>query len=181
MRHLNKQLEVNHHTLEHYLEEQSRQEQLRNRFDRFGLGLMIVCGLLGLFYTTTEAGSLFQRKQGASSAVLLAQQQGAPLGTTPISPLAAAGAVASAASARPAVEVVTIDGQTEAGQTLYFTIDSFHPEAAYDFQFGNGQQVRAEQREVAFAYERAGTYEVQLKVTFEGESQIAYSKFLTIR
>ncbi len=179
MRHLNKQLEVNHHALEHYLEEQDRQEELRNKLDRFGLGLMIICGLLGLFYTTTEAGSLFQRKQGASSATVFARNG---TNAAPIAKAAMVGAVAhSGTTANLAEKVVQIEGLKHSGQPLQFTIDSFHPAATYEFNFGNGHTALATQHQVQYAYDRAGTYEVQLKVTFEGESKIAYTDILTIQ
>ncbi len=181
MNHLNKQLEVNHHALEHYLAEQSRKEQLRNKLDRLGLGLMFLCGLLGLFYTTTQSNSIFNRNQKINSNVNLTQQAYATAATSTFTGPESPAAALALAEDSDAIKVVRIQGAHRVGERLDFYIDSFHPKAVYKFHFSDGNTKVAQRDQLSYSFQKPGNYQVQLQVTFEGETQIAFTENLTIR
>lgn len=176
MNHLNKQLEVNHATLEQYLAEQDRKERVQQRLDRLGLSLMILCGIIGLLYCLANADSFFKKSekdaignqfpsqpyQYAIAGISQANKQEKAVATSAVRPF------------------VHISGSTRAGQTLQFVLDDYYQGAEYKLRLGNGDVRQVQTNEMTYAYAQAGSYEVVLEVSYQGETAIAFSKILTI-
>lgn len=176
MNHFNKQLEVNQPTLEQYLDEQSRKEQIRNRLDKFGLAILIFCGIIGVSYCMVN-DHLFFKNVGKEE---IGQSINGSNYSVAIAGLSKRQEESSAKDAPRAMDFVTVDGQFRAGESLTFTLDDYDDHAQYTFHFGNGETMAATSNQINYAYNLPGNYEVSLKVTYQGETQEAWSKQVTV-
>lgn len=175
MNHLNKQLEVDHSALEQYIAEQDRKDQVRNKLDLLGLGLMILCGLIGLFYCFSNANTIFKKNSKEQTGLLeKGDYQYAIAGFSKAKTTPNSDAQASRA-------FVNITGRYKAGHTLYFELDDFNAKATYEFDFGNGDRKKVYRDQLAYTYITPGTYEVSLLVSYQGETEKAYADILTIQ
>lgn len=180
MNHLNKQLEVNHATLEQYLAEQDRKDRVQQRLDRLGLSLMILCGLIGLFYCIANANTIFKKSKKDALGVQFPSQ---PYQYA-IAGISHTNLQEKAAASNKEVEhmqsFVNISGTPRAGETLQFLLDAYDQEAEYKLLLGNGDTRQVQTNQMAYTYAQAGSYEVILEVSYQGETAVAFSKILTI-
>ncbi len=175
MNHLNKQIEVDHSALEQYIAEQDRKDQVRNKLDLLGLGLMILCGLIGLFYCFSNANSTFKKNSKEQTGLLeKGDYQYAIAGFSKAK-------MTPSSSAETSRAFVNIEGKYEAGIPLYFQLDDFNEKVSYEFHLGNGDHKEIHQNQLAYTYPTPGTYEVTLLVTYQGETEKAYSDIITIQ
>ncbi len=75
---------------------------------------------------------------------------------------------------------VQIIGEKEANQRMKFTIDSFDKKAKYDLIMGDGVILHPMNKTIEYAYQKPGTYRIQLKVNYNGKSEKIFSEDIQI-
>ena len=75
---------------------------------------------------------------------------------------------------------VEIFGEKEAKQNLKFTIDSYDEKAKYDLIMGDGMVLHPKNKTIEYAYEKPGSYHIQLKVNYNGKSEKIFDKDIHI-
>ena len=181
MSHFNKQLEVQHTSLENYLAEQTRRQRNKNRMDGFGLGLMIFCGFFGLFYCISHANSIMgkHKRTGQGSQIFQAGMANATIPGGQKNVIQPVGLPVT--KNENSQKFVSIQGIPKVGEKLYFTLDEYNPEVFYEFNFGNGDYQTIHSNQMSYSYDLPGSYDVVLKVKYQGETAVAFTKTLNIK
>lgn len=74
-----------------------------------------------------------------------------------------------------------IVGEKIAGQTIFFTIDSYDEQAAYQLELGNGETLEVDHKTVSYTYAEAGSYQLNLRVSYRGEEALIHSEQIQIK
>ena len=75
-----------------------------------------------------------------------------------------------------------INGIAEQGELMAFEFDHFSPksEVVYTIQFGNGEEIKIEDKVTNYRYPKSGKYRVKVIANYNGEVKELYEKKITI-
>lgn len=157
---------VNTDDLETYIFEGERRKR-----DLFIALLFIFIGVSGLYFIT-QASSESDNPQMMHNPIYKQEAQVMHAGSSPTSsPSTIHKASIVPTKKRTPKSQLKIKGNMEAHEAISFTIDSYDQNATYALKLGNGVTKIVDRKTFEYTYPQSGSYQVELDVTFEGETQ----------
>ncbi|MFK7937308.1 MAG: hypothetical protein AB8G22_27590 [Saprospiraceae bacterium] len=132
--------------------------------------LYMVCANFSTQPSSSATSSNYQQpKQEQKSEFLLSR------GTESISTTSAEPKLVNTAS-----RSLSVNGFTEVGEQIRFTIEHFSPEAKYHIDFGDGRLHEVTQQDVIHSYRHPNTYHVKVQMEYAGQVKTISKKTLSI-